>query len=813
MASINRTRVLGGSSSQIAPFHPKPKHPPITTTARMVSARGGIRLHIGCGKRKLAGWVNADIAPGLGDIEFDLQRDELPAHAYREIYGSHVLEHCWAEETPKILSKLLNALLPGGTLRLSVPDLRLVLKNCVDSHAYGDSGSAQRVVFGGDAGRGVSEPDRHKQVFWREHLERLLMEAGFVNVRDWGKGQYPAIDALKDYATWPHDAQGHSLISLNMEADKPGLLEATAARTVGGSPIVVSVLLGTVNRPTLLRDCIDAVRASIVDMPYEIIVAYGAETDESLPWLREQADVVPILGGMGGAIEAFNRAYAMSRGALICQLNDDVIVDGDSITKAINHLNTHGDVAGVAFKFDRNDGRGYHHEKIANYLHPNQMVVRRETCEAVIERIGAFWGDAAHRTDRTYGGDTAFGILCHHLGLTLVSVEGVTCRDLLAQDDLRTHNKAPDDHLKNFRAMYAFQMQTQDDAPAADAWPHCYVPRAGTAPRRSPIEAGQPLRVLALPIAIKDWPQTALRSALAKIGPYAEILTTTGKPPGGLNLVEAHKPDLIWAQIQGEGWEEYARLLRRAAGPNCVMVQWNGDVRTDANMDVLPWIPRLAPTFDILLADNCTYPKKLAQRGIVAGYLSHGFESEIVWESEAEESAYAVFIGTNYPQLDGGARLDLFKQVEHESPGHLLIYGDGWTRSGLAFQGPVEISEAGRIMRRAPVTICKSLFTNLERYTSNRLKYAFASGAVAAIERFADMEGLGLVPDVNCLVWSSAKELAKLIHDWTQPSYADARADMRKRARALAVERFTWDRSVEELLAIVRDYRARRGIG
>jgi hypothetical protein len=769
----------------------------------------GSRLHIGCGNRRLAGWINADAVQGVGDVVVDLHND-LPRDTFVEIYGSHVLEHCWPQDTPAILSSLLAALLPGGTLRLSVPDLRLVVKNCVDGHAYGDERSALAVIYGGEFSRTTSSPDLHRQAFWKERLERLLTEAGFTNVREWNRGKYPHIDALKDYATCPSGPDGKSLISLNLEADRPG--DLPKLELTGGAQIDVSVILGTVDRSEMLKDCVTAVRKSLLGISYEIVVAYGRESDTSLPWMRSQPDIVPILGGMDGAIEAFNRAYRASRGRLICQINDDVIVDGDSIARAVHHLSADQPSSGAVFKFDRGDGRGYRHENFGNTLHPNQMVVRREACEAVVETIGGFWGDAAHRTDKTYGGDSAFGVVCGHLGLRLDSIEGVTCQDMLVPDALRAQNAAAiaKDHGSRWSAMYSPMMGSVAPAAAVDEWPHCYVPRRGKAPRRSPVEAGRPLRVLALPIVVGGWPQTAMRQALARIGSYAEVAHGGDFTPNMLDVAREHKPDLVWAQIQKSGWQDAARELRQAVGPGCTMVQWTGDVRTDGGQPVERWLAALSDHFDVLLADNTGYPKKLAREGLKAGYMALGYESEISWEPAAQETGGAVFIGTNYRQLDGGARERSFSALAHAFPGALSVYGNNWT--GPSRRGPVTVVQAGQIVRRAAVTISRSLYNNLERYTSNRLKNSMYAGGVVAVERFPDMEGLGLEHGSNCLAWSGQDEIVAILRDWLRPERAAERQAIRARAHDLAVDRFSWDRCAEELLAVVRDYRARRGL-
>lgn len=176
----------------------------------------GAKLHIGCGCKRVPDWINADAVPGVGDVVIDLHKLALPARTFAVIYGSHVLEHCWAEDTPRILGELHAALVPGGTLRLSVPDLRLVVAHCLDSQIYGGEASALSVIFGGSYGRATLDPDRHRQAFWHERLLHLMQEAGFRDVRLWRPGQYPEIDALGDYATQPQH-KGLSTISLNME--------------------------------------------------------------------------------------------------------------------------------------------------------------------------------------------------------------------------------------------------------------------------------------------------------------------------------------------------------------------------------------------------------------------------------------------------------------------------------------------------------------------------------------------------------------------------------------------------------------------
>ncbi len=586
--------------------------------------------------------------------------------------------------------------------------------------------------------------------------------------------------------------------------------------------IDVSILLGTVNRPAMVRESIEAARAACASLSREFVVAYGREDDPALPWLRDQLDVVLVLGGMEGAIPAFNRAYDASRGRLVCQINDDVLVDGDSIARAAAHLDADPSSAGVVFKFDRGDGAGYRHLRLGGSLHPNQMVVRRSTCEAVVERIGAFWGDAAHRTDKTYGGDSAFGALCHHMGLRLDSVAGVTCRDRQndCNDALRAANKVLDpEHWTRWNAAYKPLFLSPPVEPARDEWPHLYIPRPGMPPRRSPVEAGRPLRLLHLSAAYSGDMQEDLHRQLARIGPTV-ALPWYRRERECIEAARAHRPDVVFAQIQSADWtDEHSAALRDAVGPACTLVLWTGDVRTSAAEPVDRWLMRAGHHFDLALCDSTTYPRKLALDEKVpaaCGYLQCGIDPSInPWEPDAPEESAAVFMATNYTHLDGGARQRLVMEIEAALPGALTVYGSNWKTSPAASIARPFVGkqiDAARIMRRARVVVSVSLFHDLARYTSDRLKRAMCAGAVVAVRRFPDMEGLGLEPGKNCLAWETTGELVDLLRQWTAADCAEERSAIRRRAAALGHSRFTQANVVEELLAIVRDHRARRGM-
>jgi len=94
------------------------------------------RLQIGCGPCAVPGWINADRRPGPGvDLCADL-RDGLPLPDACIDYAvaMHVLQDLPWPALPGVLAELRRVLVPGGTLRLGLPDL----DRAIDAYRHGD---------------------------------------------------------------------------------------------------------------------------------------------------------------------------------------------------------------------------------------------------------------------------------------------------------------------------------------------------------------------------------------------------------------------------------------------------------------------------------------------------------------------------------------------------------------------------------------------------------------------------------------------------------------------------------------------------
>lgn len=183
-----------------------------------------LKVHLGCGKRQMPGYMHIDLAdfPHI-DHNHDIRTlPMLDDAAAQLIYASHVLEYFDREEVGEVLREWGRVLAPGGTLRLAVPDFA-ALAEVYRRHEDLD------LVIGPIFGRwpipGTDTIVFHKTVYDFASLERVLKTTGFHDVRrwDWRKVFVGELAGYDDYsqAYVPHlDKENGLLVSLNVEATK-----------------------------------------------------------------------------------------------------------------------------------------------------------------------------------------------------------------------------------------------------------------------------------------------------------------------------------------------------------------------------------------------------------------------------------------------------------------------------------------------------------------------------------------------------------------------------------------------------------------
>ena len=83
-----------------------------------------MKLHLGCGNKRIEGFMNVDIRPGnnVDIIDNISELNSVDNSSVELIYASHVLEHFGRHEYINVLERWYDLLKKGGKLRLSVPD-------------------------------------------------------------------------------------------------------------------------------------------------------------------------------------------------------------------------------------------------------------------------------------------------------------------------------------------------------------------------------------------------------------------------------------------------------------------------------------------------------------------------------------------------------------------------------------------------------------------------------------------------------------------------------------------------------------------
>ncbi len=181
-----------------------------------------MKLHLGCGKRNIPGFVNVDLAnfPHIDHRTSVTDLSMFDDGSVELIYASHVFEYFDREQAPTVLSEWHRVLAPGGVLRLAVPDFSALVS------VYEETGDVLKItgpLYGrmavdGDGGSVIY----HRTVYDFDSLSTVLETAGFKSVKryDWRQTVHRNHDDHSQ-AYFPHMAKDNGiLVSLNIEAVK-----------------------------------------------------------------------------------------------------------------------------------------------------------------------------------------------------------------------------------------------------------------------------------------------------------------------------------------------------------------------------------------------------------------------------------------------------------------------------------------------------------------------------------------------------------------------------------------------------------------
>jgi predicted SAM-dependent methyltransferase len=150
------------------------------------------RLHLGCGSRRVPGWLNVDLAGS--DYDLDLSAGFLPwvDEGFESALSQHVIEHLDLRyELIPLLEEVHRTLEPGGDVWLSTPDMDKVCASQVEDKMQSLVEDRKSRVPSFDLGRVPSSHfanvlfhqwGEHKNLFDFDLLRWTLEYVGFTQV-------------------------------------------------------------------------------------------------------------------------------------------------------------------------------------------------------------------------------------------------------------------------------------------------------------------------------------------------------------------------------------------------------------------------------------------------------------------------------------------------------------------------------------------------------------------------------------------------------------------------------------------------------
>jgi predicted SAM-dependent methyltransferase len=164
------------------------------------------KLNLGCGRdlmKKLPPpWLNVDLEGVAADFLSDVHH--LPpawSEAVDEVRASHLLEHFFLNEMGAVLQEWFRVLVPGGVLRVIVPDLEIIteaLRKGVDSKGRRSISVTETTpilaqIYGIRYEDSETEkPWRHRFLFNEDILKELLLQQGFQDAERYDQSEDPA---------------------------------------------------------------------------------------------------------------------------------------------------------------------------------------------------------------------------------------------------------------------------------------------------------------------------------------------------------------------------------------------------------------------------------------------------------------------------------------------------------------------------------------------------------------------------------------------------------------------------------------------
>lgn len=192
-----------------------------------------LKLNLGCGDNKLAGWENHDADV---DIRKTLPWDDDSVDL---LFIEHCMEHVTYHQAVQFLEEVHRILKPGGVLRVTVPSIEQVIQ-CEDGayHKFTAQWGGETSRRG--AARALIFSHGHLQAWTASLMRATLTYAGFINLSEQTPGQSgnPLLRNLEGHGKIIGE-RFNRIESMPFEATKPG-----QASSAGQGQLRAAIVLG-----------------------------------------------------------------------------------------------------------------------------------------------------------------------------------------------------------------------------------------------------------------------------------------------------------------------------------------------------------------------------------------------------------------------------------------------------------------------------------------------------------------------------------------------------------------------------------------
>lgn len=162
---------------------------------------GPLRINLGCGGRRLPGYVGVDaVERPAADIVAAADKLPFGDNQAEEVMAIHLAEHLLPWDLPVALAEWFRVMKPGGRLVLELPDLMKCCRNILDGVMKGGKHPDQLGMWGlfGDS-RLKDRWMLHSWSYTFKTLEPLVKEAGFVKITEHRTVFHPAGRDVRDF--------------------------------------------------------------------------------------------------------------------------------------------------------------------------------------------------------------------------------------------------------------------------------------------------------------------------------------------------------------------------------------------------------------------------------------------------------------------------------------------------------------------------------------------------------------------------------------------------------------------------------------